>query len=129
MKSARTPTALPAAVNQLVEELEQREALQPADMLAPVEMPENTMNTNIMNTGTMAANTMTMNRPVTPQNVGMMSVFGQPQSFDRKTPSAETSLSFPRPLNGQRLSVMSAEAGVPGNLPLGAAEIRYGSPD
>lgn len=129
MKSARTPTALPAAVNQLVEELEQREALQPADMLAPVEMPENTINTSIMNTGTIAANSMTMNRPVTQQNIGMMSVFGQPQSFDRKTPRAETSLSFPRPLNGQRLRVMSAEAGVPGNLPLGAAEIRYGSPD
>ena len=72
-------------------------------------------------------------RPATPP-VGMVGTFGIQQSFDRRTPRAETSLSFPRPLNGQlngqRLRVMApVDAGTPGNLPLGAAEIRYGSPE
>lgn len=114
--------SMPAAINQLVEELEQREAATPA------ELPVVNEAALIDELGPMTAEPV-WQKPASfkPMNQPAMQPVG---GLDRRPPRPEQNLSFPRPLNGPRMRAsLSGDNGMPGHMPLGAAEIRYSAPE
>lgn len=149
--AARTPSApirpqavtMPAAINQLVEELEQREAMMPADVVMVDDMPPAI---NHMAASVPASAPSPISEPPSTPWQGSIRTSQTPSTFkpaglslphqaapiggiERRTPRAENNLSFPRALNGPRMRAVAGAENAPGHMPLGAAEIRYSIPE